>query len=363
MSPEKRPAFYIQPLLTSYRAEVVEKLIQSFSLTILCGNTTGNSGFRTITSKDVPVIEAPMRQLLGGRLLWQHNICAALRREKPELVLTCANVRDLTYWWLLFWARRNGVKVFSHGQGLYSKRHIGGLLAWLYRTAAKLSHRYVCYTELSRQTMLTAGCPPEKLAVADNAIRFAVDAADMQKTGTEQGVLFVGRLREECNLEYLVDAVAHLRTQHPDAVLHIVGSGELEAEYRTRFNQPWVIFHGAIYDDARILEISRNCRVGCYPGNAGLSVVHYFALRLPPLAHSDMPAHMGPEPSYIQDGVNGVLFCRTQKADGIAVALEKIWNMPIAEYQALSSAAFAEYERLNSPSLGEKMVAIIGGGH
>lgn len=350
---------YIQPLLASYRQNLVEKLSDSFDLVVLCGNSAANSGFHTTASGVAPVIEAPMKRLLGGRFLWQSNVRATLLREKPELVLACANVRDLTYWWLLFWARRNGIKVFSHGQGLYSKRHIGGLIAWLYRTAARLSHRYVCYTELSRQTMLAAGCPPEKLAVADNTIRFSADAADVQKTGEEKGVLFIGRLREECNLELLVDAIAHLRGQHPDAVLHVVGSGELEAEYRARFAQPWVIFHGAVYDDAKIMEVSRDCRVGCYPGNAGLSVVHYFALRLPPLVHGDMPAHMGPEPSYVQNGANGVIFSRAQKAEGIAVALEKIWEMPSEEYQTLSSEAFAEYERLNSPSMGEKMVRIL----
>lgn len=359
MTHKKMTIFYIQPLLANYRTDLVDKLARNFSLTILCGKSASNSGFRTVTPESVPVLEALMQPLLGGRLLWQHNVRATLRQKKPELVLACANVRDLTYWWLLLWARSNGVKVFSHGQGLYSKRYIGGLIAWLYRTAARLSYRYVCYTELSRQTMLAAGCPPEKLAIADNAICFSADAADIQKMGSEQGILFVGRLREECNLEYLVDAVARLRTRHPDAVLHIVGSGELEAEYRAHFDQPWVIFHGAVYDDARVLEISRDCRVGCYPGNAGLSVVHYFALRLPPLVHGDMPAHMGPEPSYIRDGVNGVLFSREPKADGIGTALEKIWEMPATEYQMLSSAAFAEYERLNSPSMGEKMVKIL----
>ncbi|OWK40078.1 Glycosyl transferases group 1 [Pseudomonas oleovorans subsp. oleovorans] len=351
--------FYIQPILTSYRQDLVTQLEGVAKLTILCDVPTNKSGFSTVRNDKTLQVRCPHLYLLGGRLLWQQGVRKAVIQDKPEVVLACANVRDLTYWWLLFWARRNGVKVFSHGQGLYSKRHVGGLIAWLYRTAARLSHRYVCYTELSRQTMLAAGCPPEKLAVADNAIRFSVDAANMQKTSTEQGVLFVGRLREQCNLEHLVDAVARLRIRHPEVVLHVVGSGELEADYRARFDQVWVIFHGAVYDDARILEISRDCRVGCYPGNAGLSVVHYFALRLPPLVHSDMPAHMGPEPSYVQDGVNGMLFSREQKAEGIAAALEKIWGLPIAEYQALSTAAFSEYERLNSPSMGEKMVRIL----
>ena len=351
--------FYIQPILASYRAELVKSLLKNFQLTLLCGQSAVGAGFRTIVPENVPVVDAPMKPLLGGRLFWQHNVRKTMCREKPELVLACANMRDLTYWWLLIWARHNGIKVFSHGPVLYSKRHIGSLIAFVYRTAARLSHRYVCYTELSRQTMLAAGCPSEKLAVADNAIRFSADAADLQKAGTEQGILFVGRLRKECNLENLVGAIARLRIQHPEVVLHVVGSGELEADYRARFDQSWVIFHGAIYDDARILEISRACRIGCYPGNAGLSVVHYFALRLPPLVHDDMPAHMGPEPSYVKDGLNGAFFSKEENFDSMAVTLEKIWRMPPAKYQEMSAAAFMEYERLNSPSMGERMVSII----
>lgn len=351
--------FYIQPLLASYRAELVEKLARHFSLTILCGKSAANSGFSTIESENFSLIEAPMKSLFDGRLLWQLNVRSTLRDKRPDMVLACANLRDITYWWLLLWARRNGVKVFSHGQGLYSKRHIGGFTAWLYRTAAKLSYRYVCYTEISRKTMLAAGCPPEKLAVADNAIRFSTDAANLKKTGSEQGILFVGRLRQECNLENLVDAVARLRSDHPDTVLHIVGSGELEADYRARFSEPWIIFHGAIYDDSRILEISKNCRAGCYPGNSGLSVVHYFSLRLPPVVHGDIPAHMGPEPSYVIDGINGITFPREQKSKGIAAALKRIWRMSPTEFQEISNAAFTEYLRLNSPSMGEKMIAIL----
>ena len=87
--------------------------------------------------------------------------------------------------------------------------------------------------------------------------------------------------------------------------------------------------------------------------------MHYLALRLPVVVHDDMPAHMGPEPSYILDGVNGVLFSREQKIDGLTAALEKIWAMPAEEYLAFSSSAFSKYIELNTPSFGSKMIAIL----
>lgn len=353
--------FYIQPLIPSYRAELVARLAENFELTVVCGQPPQGSGFSEALSNGITALNCPHVSLLGGRLLWQRGVMAALWGRRPDLILACANPRDITFWVLLLWGVWRDVPVYSHGQGLYSKRKVTWPWRMMYRCMLLFTERYIAYTPLSRDSLLAIGVSPEKVVVADNSIRVAADAKLLTKTGTESGVLFVGRLREKCNLENLVDAVARLRIKDPEAVLHIVGSGELEVKYREQFNQSWVIFHGAVYDDYRILNISRDCRVGCYPGNAGLSVVHYFALRLPPLVHSDMPAHMGPEPSYVQDGVNGMLFSPEQKSDGISVALEKIWEMPITEYQTLSSTAFAEYERLNSPSMGEKIVEILRG--
>lgn len=353
--------FYIQPLLPSYRFFLVRQLAASFKLSVLCGQPSQGSGFGDILPEGVTTLHCPHIYMLGGRLQWQQGVLRALREVRPDRVLACANTRDITFWILLIWCRMQGIKVFAHGQGLYAKRKVS--LPWrlMYRLMFQLVERYIAYTSLSRDSLLAIGAAPEKVVVADNSIQVASSAAAITKTGMEAGVLFLGRLRRECKLEQLVTAVGHLRAKHPDASLHVIGGGELEAEYRKRFNQEWVIFHGVVYDDAQILDISRECRVGCYPGNAGLSVVHYFALRLPAVVHDDMPAHMGPEPSYLQHRKNGMLFNREHTVDCMTEALQTIWNVPIAEYQAMSTAAFAEYERLNSPSLGEKIVAILRG--
>lgn len=357
----KEKLFYIQPILPSYRTELASKLAENFDVTVLCGQPDQRSGFGDALPKGAVALNCPHISLLGGRILWQQGVFPAIWKGKPEKVLACANLRDITFWLLLFWCKLNNIPLFAHGQGLYAKKKATWPLKLIYRLLAGLAERYIAYTQTSRSSLLAIGIDTKKLAVADNTISTTANAGSLVKTGAEQGVLFVGRLRKECDLDQLICAMARLRKKHPGATLHIIGGGELLAEYRERFQQSWIVFHGAIYDDLRILEISRDCRVGCYPGNAGLSIVHYFALRLPPLVHSDMQSHMGPEPSYIKDGVNGMLFSREQKSDGIAAALEKIWEMPATEYQTLSSAAFAEYERLNSPSMGEKMVEILRG--
>ncbi|WP_426209787.1 glycosyltransferase [Pseudomonas sp. TWR2-1-1] len=351
--------FYIQPILTSYRKDLVSKLSGKYELTMLFGTPTNNSGFHSPEQQHLKTINCPQKSIMRGRLLIQSGILDAIRTYKPDIVLTCANMRDITYWRLLFLCRKMKIKVFSHGQGLYSKKHTPPLLAFLYRSAVRLSYKYICYTAISRDSLISANCAPEKLEVADNTIKFSVDAGDTPKRGDEQGVLFIGRLREQCGLEDLIKAVAILRKSHATIILHVVGSGELEPTYRAQYKQPWIVFHGAIYDDEKTLELSRDCRVGCYPGNAGLSVVHYFSLRLPPILHDDIHSHMGPEPSYVRNGSNGITFQKKRGHKAMSEALLGVWKLPTEEYLKISDAAFSEYERLNAPSMETKMLHIL----
>lgn len=351
--------FYIQPIITSYRKNLVAHFSREYDLTVLSGTPHDKSGFLTPTTSKVNVIKCQHTSLFGGRILMQSGVINAILETKPDIVLTCANIRDLTYWRILFLCRKLDIKVYSHGQGLYSKKHPKFFIKLLYRTAIKLSHRYICYTSLSRNSLITAGCPASKLEVADNSIEFTTSAVLHSKSGTEEGVLFIGRLREHCGLEDLITSLQKLRLAHPELILHIIGSGELEKKYREAYSDSWVVFHGAIYEDSKILDISKTCRIGCYPGDAGLSVVHYFSLRLPPIVHNDIFSHMGPEPSYIQDGINGITFCKKQGPSGISQAVDKIWKMSRSEYLKISDAAYATYESLNNPTMEFKMLKIL----
>ncbi|HCN66071.1 MAG TPA: hypothetical protein DIT33_22095 [Pseudomonas sp.] len=350
---------YIQPIFTSYRKQLALDISKSYELTILCGQPKNGSGFKSPELPNIKVVNGHQKELLGGRLLLQHNVIKTIIQEKPDIVLTCANMRDITYWCLLFLCRAKRIPVFSHGQGLYSKRKINFINRVIYRTAVKLSYKYICYAAISKKSLVSAGCPTEKIFTADNSIKFTADASNVTKTGNESGVLFIGRLRNQCGIEELVTAAASARMKNQDLTLHIIGTGELEKNYREHYKEPWIHFYGAIYEDSEILKISSKCRIGCYPGDAGLSVVHYFSLRLPPVVHNDISSHMGPEPSYIKDGVNGITFHKRPDSSGLSEAIEKIWQMPHSEYIKLSNTAFAQYQSLNNPTMESKILRIL----
>lgn len=350
---------YVQPILTSYRQDLVRRLSEEYKLTIVCGIPKQDSGFLSNIPQKIEFISASHSSIIRGKLLIQKGVIDAIKKNKPDIVLTCANMRDITYWQLLFLCRKLKIKVFSHGQGLYSKPKKIMLLKFLYRTATRLSFKYICYTSISRDSMLAAGCSPEKLVVADNSIKFSIDAESLVKRGDENGILFVGRLRDQCELENLISAVSNLRSSYPNVILHVVGSGELEASYRALFNYPWINFYGAIYDDAEIIKISTECRIGCYPGNAGLSVVHYFSLRLPPLVHDNIYLHMGPEPSYVKNNINGFTFSKSSSQNSLDNTLLDLWKKPQSEYQKISAAAFEKYKELNTPPMEIKILKIL----
>lgn len=99
--------------------------------------------------------------------------------------------------------------------------------------------------------------------------------------------------------------------------------------------------------------------VGCYPGDAGLSVVQFMGLSLVPVVHDQLHRHMGPEPGYVKDGINGRLFERAAGAPSLARCLEDTLAQPQTA-AALGAAAWRTYRELTEPALGERLARIFG---
>jgi len=138
--------------------------------------------------------------------------------------------------------------------------------------------------------------------------------------------------------------------------LDIVGDGEKRVElekYANKLNLD-INFLGAIYDDELISNLSKDCKIGVYPGDAGLSVVHYMSLSLVPIVHSDLTKHMGPEPSYIKNNENGLMFIRNDKNSLAKVIRKALKNQELSIN--LSKNAFNTYESLLSPTMADKLM-------
>ncbi|TDV36879.1 glycosyltransferase involved in cell wall biosynthesis [Paraburkholderia caballeronis] len=353
--------FYVQPLIARYRVEVVESLNRLFNVKVFARSEgVEASGF----SREMPhceeFVETRIGRLLSRRIHMQSHVLRRIVVERPDAVLIFADVRYLSLWLALVAGRVIGVPVLIHGQGLYRYKPAGLRRAICYRLAVALATRYVCYTEASRSSLEQIGCPPNKLVVANNSLTVSHTVDPSTKTGSEDGVLFIGRLREGSQVERLIEAVGRLRAEGRNITLHVVGGGEhgerLKRDYGDR---DYVVWYGAVFDDAEIAAISQRCRVGCYPGAAGLSIVHLFALSLPPVVHDHLPLHMGPEPGYVENGRTGFVFPSDGGVEGLADTLRHIWALPPDAMRVTAEAASAAYHELNSPTLGRRLAEIV----
>lgn len=361
-TPNKRKIlFYIQPVLAGYRASIIEALASEFKVYAFYDNTNAlKQGHKDASSKNFLTIQSPSITTLGNRLFYQKNIIQKLINIKPDAIIIFANPRYLSFWLLMIVCKIMKIDFYSHGQGLYSYSKPSRLRSFMYRTMCAHSTKYVCYTELSRQTMLAIGGAPEKLITIKNSLQLQTDIDPSLKTYKESGILFIGRLRDGCRIDDLIKAVQICRGKGLIIDLHVIGSGELEYTYKKQYqNINWIHWYGAVHDDYRIAEISKSCRMGCYPGDAGLSVVHLFSLALPPLVHRSIEDHMGPEPSYVIENENGFLFSKQDYKTELASSISSIWSLSPEELRTVAIKAYATYLNLNDPPMGDQFVQLV----
>jgi len=347
----------VQPVLTSYRKVFFDALSSSFQLVEVYADLNPGEGFKLgveglFKKKHTPVI--------GNRkkIYYQVGIIKAVLKNKPSAIFITADFRAVHFWLILILANVLKVPIFSHGQGLYNKPNFGNLHKLMFKTVTKLSSQYVCYTDSVHKSLIDIGVMPSKLSVMDNTIvnKYAVKPSD--KPATKHRLLYLGRLREGNNLELLFDAMKLLKERGKEIALDIVGDGteRTRLEEDVRSSSIDVTFLGAVYDDQAISEISKKSTIGVYPGDAGLSIVHYMSLSLVPIVHDDLTMHMGPEPSYIESGFNGLTF---KRGDSLSLAQAIEYALDTKSFRDLSEHAFETYCSLSKPTMSNKLIQIM----
>jgi glycosyltransferase involved in cell wall biosynthesis len=354
----------VQPNLAQYRLPVFLELSRYCRVDLLFSQASPELGFGTVSHPETPDLrffEVTTLRPFGDKIgMIQLGLTRYLLRERPDVVLIFANPRYVTFWTTLLVARLCGIRVFAHGHGLYKWSRINLFYRLMVRLMLRLVTSYIAYAPFVRESFLAHGFSAEKVSVAPNSLLVPSVVRPEEKLGTERGVLFLGRLRQDSNLDLLMRIVARLRQEDGiPLTVDVVGSGEFAAQLRKEWAHSWIHWHGETYDPGKIREISLNCFVGCYPGNAGLSVVHLMALSLPVVTHDDV-SRQGPEPSFIQNGVSGILYDHDLPEDSLYRVLKSLAQQP-ARVAQMQRAAFERYRELVNPSLAVHLWGIIGG--
>ena len=345
----------IQPILTNYRKKLFDDLSDNFDKVDIYSIQNSGNGFKHNIEGKFNSIHTP---LLGDRtkIYYQKGIIFSIIKNRPTAIFLTADFRAVHYFLILLIAKILDIPIFSHGQGLYDKPNPSLIHRVLFKTTIWLSSSYICYTKSVYQTLIDIGINSNKLSIMDNTIINEFPVRNKEKTNTKNKLLYIGRLREGCNLELLFDAMKVLEDDDIKLTLDIVGDGEKRVElekYTKKLNLD-INFLGAIYNDELISELSKECKIGVYPGDAGLSVVHYMSLSLVPIVHSDLTKHMGPEPSYIKDNENGLIFKRDDKNSLANVVKKTLKEKELSK--SLSKNAFNTYKSLLSPTMAEKLM-------
>jgi len=292
----------------------------------------------------------------------QWGLARSVLREKPDAILASADPNYLSFWTTLLLARLRGIPFYAHGHGLFKRGRISHFRRHMMKLMLRLVTSYIAYAPSVCESFSAHGFSLGKVSVAHNSLVNPFPVWPEEKTGNERGILFIGRLRRESGLSLLLHVMKRLREEESLPVrLHVIGTGE-EAEelHRKAAGYSWVNWHGAVYDPEQIHAISLDCGVGCYPGDAGISVVHMMSLSLPVIIHDDAPRH-GPESSFIRNGHSGILFDHRRPEESLHRVLRSLAAEP-SRLAGMQRSVFEDYQCLVNPSLAERLWAILSEG-
>jgi len=221
-----------------------------------------------------------------------------------------------------------------------------GLGTWLHHVDA-----FIALTDFQRDLMMEAGLPTDLVHVKPNFYPGMPAALPWKER--RPSVVYAGRLTPEKGVESLVRAWMQWGSSAPE--LRIVGNGELKAQLMklvsTTPNAP-IRFLGQLSAAKAHEEISRS-RLLVLPSECfetfGLVLVEAFAFATP-AAVSDI----GPLPSIVQQGRNGVVFTPGNPQSLLDV-IQATWSTD-GELERLGAGARQTFEALYTEKANYKLL-------
>ena len=353
----------IQPLLADYRLKVFEEIAENSDLSLIISESDNKYGYgkqnipelSNINFKVVKTIK-PFGDTFG---MYQKDIIKFLYINKPDAVMIFSNPRYLSFWTTLIFCSLFGIKIFPHGHGIFKKNKISFGIKLMYKLIFTFSTQYICYCNYVAKSFSKLNVDSEKLAVVENSLINASPYPNRHQTNIKNRILFIGRVRENSKIELLIEALKKLRATHGIILsLDVIGKGSEFSKLELNSKSiPWITLHGEIYDQENIKKIANNCDIGVYPGDAGLSVVHYMSLGLPSVVHNNYRHHFGPEPTYIKDGFNGVNFSR-DNLETFIEAIKRIYEKPNL-LKEMQFSSYKSYIKLTKPSQAQRFLEVL----
>lgn len=338
---------YFSRFVPAYRLPVLKLLNERLQgrLTVCSGFAPGSPSFGDDALKkdgSLDLVELDNYWIRGEFLHWQSFEKAFSQRPEANVALIEESPRSLSQRPLIKAAEKRGYGTVLWGHFSSNERALGSQ-NWRDRirmNTARKADVLLCYTDVIAEQLENALDGSQRVFVARNALDTRI--LDQQfhvlsKEGKIQvrarlelpnkpTILYLGRLIESKRVDSMIRAVATLNDF--GAVATIIGDGpEMDNLKRLAASLGVsVTFTGALHDMAESAPFIYSADVLAIPGPVGLAVNHAFAFGVPivtPVASGPGRLH-GPEGSYIESGINGVLATDAAPeamADGIRTVL------------------------------------------
>lgn len=308
--------------------------------------------FETRAGVEFEVVElAPCAMAKGLNSF--RGLAAAIRNISPDIIVVTEHympglVFNVPAWWTV---KRRGIKVIMKsipfGLDPYpvrcaAIRAIRGSFALLARIRLelntwifRLADAHVTYIEEAVGLYASYGVPEDRIFVTGNspdtdhlfALDARLDAAATPPVRNPFRIIHVGRLVAWKRVDFLIEALARLRGEFPQAELLVVGDGPerqtLQAQAGECGVASAVTFTGAIHDELKLGELLRSSGVYALAGMGGLSINDAMAFGCPVVCS----VCDGTEKRLVKDGVNGFYFGSTDLAD-LAEKLSRLLTNP-----------------------------------
>ena len=308
----KKKIVFVLPKPLSYRFGEYQKISEQMDVEIVMGDDD-SAEFGALGDRYKQAFSVqPSRvfSFFGGSLFYQTGTLRRFLSYRYDYFFIQGNIRYLDFWMILLINLLLNRPLLVHGQGIYKKGAVPSTLSRaIYWLVAAAPMKYVAYCAFSKESLVNIGVKPDRITVFKNTLKVASAAHEVVKRNEDEdlGILFVGRVRHGSGLDWLLSNLSEASNTE-GLVFHIVGGGAQHAELVKHFGSDNVRFYGPVFDEVEIAEIARKCSLGIYPGNAGLSLLHYAALGLPPLFHDRLELHEGPEFSFFTPELDSFTF-------------------------------------------------------
>jgi glycosyltransferase involved in cell wall biosynthesis len=359
---------WVSPNINHYKKRLLDHLArdEAIELHVITGRMATELGHRHDSEKshfrNIPAKATKKNFALHWQTYWL--LSKEILSGSPDTVLFPLEKKLLP---LLLWVKF--LKIFTRFRLIsYNhpvmpmrlwKKH--GFDKWVTKTLFKLYNGVVFYTKTAKEwSVNNKMIAPAKAYYANNTLdtqtirQHAVDTVNKTKPFH---LLFIGRLIPSKRIDLAIQYFETLQRTQKGIKLTVIGDGPLaEKVEQAAAKNSDITWLGAITEESKIAPEMDKAHAVFIPGETGLSVIHafaygkpYFTLNLPSLTH-------GPELSYLESGVNGLLLSGEKEKDCdqiLALMGDKM------AYETMCKAAKEKADYLSIDNWREQMVGAI----